>query len=298
MGGQNEKEENNNYNTGRQITAQKGINKDNIEAAFKTLLSQQGFSSSQSALDRAQQESLQKSGFTQQSSESEKAYQRAMDQLKESQGFTGSEAEKQRQQEKSLLGEQQSFSGEQAQLGRAQESSEAEKAYQRVMAQLKEAQGFQSGESSLGRQQEKDILSQQQGFVGSESEKDRALKQALIGGQVERGQNLLNSGEAEINDLNSNALPELAAMTNDIKTNATAAQEEQRRQLNAQLAQQGVRGGQAATLLGRASGNLAQKEQQDVNTLAYNDFLERRKARTAVAGQKAQTGANAYAGSV
>jgi hypothetical protein len=69
--------------------------------------------------------------------------------------------------------------------------------------------------------------------------------------------------------------PVTARMQDQIRGNAMEGQQDAANQMRANLAQKGVRGGQAATLLNRGTGDLARKGLQDVNQLGYQNLLTR-----------------------
>ena len=66
-----------------------------------------------------------------------------------------------------------------------------------------------------------------------------------------------------------------------------------RNQVNAGLAQQGIRGGQAGTLLARSVGNMSNQANQDLNTMMYNDMANNRNLQAAYNQAKALAGLNA-----
>lgn len=78
-----------------------------------------------------------------------------------------------------------------------------------------------------------------------------------------------------------------------IKNNSTAAQELARKQMAASLAQQGVRGGQAATIMGRSLGELNRNLGNDLTSLRYNDEQSRKKALQDYYSQKSLAGSQA-----
>jgi hypothetical protein len=75
------------------------------------------------------------------------------------------------------------------------------------------------------------------------------------------------------------ALPELVQAKQDIQEAATEQQQAANQAMQAQLAQQGVRGGQAATLLNRGTGQLGREALRDINTLGYQEAAGRQGAR-------------------
>lgn len=74
-------------------------------------------------------------------------------------------------------------------------------------------------------------------------------------------------------------LAELGQLVDDISQQGAEAQRQNRRQVQAELAQQGVRGGQAAILANRATGELNRDLQRDINQTVYNEAATRQGAR-------------------
>lgn len=112
----------------------------------------------------------------------------------------------------------------------------------------------------------------------------------------QRGQNFenklldnFNTGESEyLNEANTQ-LPELTQLIQDIANQSAEAQRQNQRQINASLAQQGVRGGQAAILANRATGELNRDLQRDINQTAYNEAANRQNSRLNYYTNKATT---------
>ena len=84
-------------------------------------------------------------------------------------------------------------------------------------------------------------------------------------------------------------LPELTQLINDIANQSAEAQRQNRRQVNANLAMQGIRGGQAGILANRATGELNRDLQRDINQTAYNEAANRQNSRLNYYNQKALT---------
>ena len=75
----------------------------------------------------------------------------------------------------------------------------------------------------------------------------------------------------------------------DIAEQSTETQRGNLRQINANLAMQGVRGGQAAILANRALGQTTRDTQRDINNLVYNEALNRQNSRLNYFGDKSLT---------
>ena len=97
------------------------------------------------------------------------------------------------------------------------------------------------------------------------------------------------TGESEyLNEANTQ-LPELQNLMNDIANQSTETQQGDLRRINAILAQQGVRGGQAAILANRAMGETSRDTLRDINKLAYDEAANRQNSRLNYYTNKAQT---------
>lgn len=94
------------------------------------------------------------------------------------------------------------------------------------------------------------------------------------------------AGEQQFMQEANTPLAELTQAKQDIAENASEAQQANARQIQAQLAQQGVRGGQAATLAGRQQGQLNREMGRDINQLAVGEGLGRQQARLGYTAQK------------
>jgi hypothetical protein len=95
--------------------------------------------------------------------------------------------------------------------------------------------------------------------------------------------------EKQFLDETANAPIEIIPLANSIREQATEAQQEGMRQYGSNLAAQGVRGGQAATLMNRQAGQTTRGMQQDLTKLYYDDARERRVFRAPYFSTKAIT---------
>ena len=115
-------------------------------------------------------------------------------------------------------------------------------------------------------------------------------------------QNQFNQAEPQYQAEANTQLPELQQLVEDIANQSAEAQRQNQRQINASLAQQGVRGGQASILANRATGELNRDLQRDINQTVYNEAANRQNSRLNYYGQKAltpwQTMSNAYGNSL
>lgn len=94
-------------------------------------------------------------------------------------------------------------------------------------------------------------------------------------------------GDTQFNLEANTPLAELTQMKQDITDQSTVAQQNMNKQLQSQLSQQGVRGGQAATQLARGTGQLNRELNWDVNQLAYDEAKTRQGARLDYTSKKA-----------
>ena len=109
-------------------------------------------------------------------------------------------------------------------------------------------------------------------------------------------QDMFNTAEPQyLNEANTQ-LPELQNLMNDIATQNTETQRGDLRRINAVLAQQGVRGGQAAILANRAMGETSRDTLRDLNKLAYDEAANRQQSRLNYYSNKASTPWNTMAG--
>lgn len=101
------------------------------------------------------------------------------------------------------------------------------------------------------------------------------------------------AGEQSFNDVVNSQNPYLNVIANDLKNNTNDVLNAGRNQINAGLAQQGVRGGQAATQLARGIGNMATAANQNLNQMMYGDIAQNRNLQAAYNQAKALAGINA-----
>jgi hypothetical protein len=142
-------------------------------------------------------------------------------------------------------------------------------------------------------QQEQTLQGQQYQTDTAKTAYDRAMEQ--LNASLDRNKQLSGEGEAGFLNSVSAPPPELTQLKSDIANQSTEAQNAQRGQVNLNLAQQGVRGGQAATLANRSSGELNKQLGYNVNQLAYDDATKRASEKAGYYAGKAQTGNTGYA---
>ena len=110
---------------------------------------------------------------------------------------------------------------------------------------------------------------------------------------IKRATGLQTEGERVLNNIVNNPNPYLNQVAYDLKTNTNDVLNAGRNQVNAGLAQQGIRGGQAGTLLARSVGNMTNQANQDLNNMMYNDIANNRNLQAAYNQAKALAGINA-----
>ena len=141
-------------------------------------------------------------------------------------------------------------------------------------------------------------------FGGSDNNSAAKVYQAYLQKTAQEMENKLNArgrefenklidnyktGENEYLSEANTQLPELQNLINDIAAQNTETQRGDLRRINAVLAQQGVRGGQAAILANRAMGETSRDTMRDINKLAYDEASRRQNSRLNYYTNKAQT---------
>lgn len=132
------------------------------------------------------------------------------------------------------------------------------------------------------------------GSMGSEAEEE-AYKRRLkaYNNMIKKAQGYQTEGEGVLNNIVNNQNPYLNQVAYDIKNNQNDVLNAGRNQLNTALAQQGLRGGQAAIQLNRGIGNMTTQANQDLNNMAYDEAQQRRNLQAAYNQAKALAGLNA-----
>lgn len=132
------------------------------------------------------------------------------------------------------------------------------------------------------------------GIMGSNAEEEayKRRKQAYDN-MIKRATGLQTEGERVFNNIVNNPNPYLNQVAYDLKTNTNDVLNAGRNQVNAGLAQQGIRGGQAGTLLARSVGNMTNQANQDLNNMMYQDIANNRNLKAAYNQAKALAGINA-----
>lgn len=134
---------------------------------------------------------------------------------------------------------------------------------------------LQVGGNYLGAKNEQDVRDMQSealtGYLNSVDERRNNALQEIKGNYAE--------GDKQFNQEANTPLPQIGQMQNDIVQQATDAQQNNNKEYQAQLAEQGVRGGQAATLLGRQTGQLNRELNYDTNKLGYDEARNRQDTR-------------------
>lgn len=143
---------------------------------------------------------------------------------------------------------------------------------------------FEANQLNLAEQKRQfDITNPQQ--RADEEARKKAFMDAITrgGGQMQAGESALLSSLANPNS-------QLAQQEADIRSRESEELNNAAGQINANLAAQGVRGGQAATIAARSLGSMGNQALRDVNQLKYTDEAERQQALRAYMAAKAQRG--------
>ena len=110
---------------------------------------------------------------------------------------------------------------------------------------------------------------------------------------IKRATDVQTAGENALFSSLNKQNPYLNQMAYDLQTNTNDILNAGRNQVQAGLAQQGIRGGQAGTLLARSVGNMSNQANQDLNNMMYNDIQQRKALAEAYNQAKALAGLNA-----
>jgi len=131
----------------------------------------------------------------------------------------------------------------------------------------------------MGKKGEADVAREQQAM------KERAFQQAIA-----RGEKLSTEGENQFLETANSENPYLKQVGQDIQAGGTEAMQNAQRQMQANLAQQGVRGGKAATLLARGTGDIASQTQRDLTQSQSQDLANKQMQKMAYFQSKAGRG--------
>ena len=132
------------------------------------------------------------------------------------------------------------------------------------------------------------------GIMGSNAEEEAyKRRKKAYENMLKRATEVQTEGEGTFNNLVTNQNPYLGIMQRQLADNTNKNLNMGRNQLNLALAQQGLRGGQAATQLNRGIGNMTTQANQDLNTMMYNDEQQNRNLQAAYNQAKALAGLNA-----
>lgn len=144
-------------------------------------------------------------------------------------------------------------------------------------------------QSFAGNNQASNAAKAYQAYLNGISTDMRNQLEARADKYDQKLQNQFNQAEPQFQQEANTQLPELQNLINDIATQNTETQRGDLRRINAVLAQQGVRGGQAAILANRAMGETSRDTMHDINKLVYDEAANRQKSRLNYYGDKALT---------
>jgi hypothetical protein len=161
-----------------------------------------------------------------------------------------------------------------------------------VMAAQAQA-GAMENQATLGLQGTREQIAEQGREFNTTTDYQKQLSDArakAYQASLSTGGQQMSEGENALTTEANTANPELTQQTADIASGNAQQLQQGAAQMEANLAQQGVRGGQAAGLLNRASGEQAITAQKDVNTMKYTDAAQRAAELRAYQAAKAQKG--------
>lgn len=141
----------------------------------------------------------------------------------------------------------------------------------------------------IGGNQETDVARAYQNYLNGVSNDMKNQLEARAEKYDTKLQNMFNEAEPQYLQEANTQLPELTQLVTDIANQSAEAQRQNQRQINASLAQQGVRGGQASILANRATGELNRDLQRDINKTVYDEAAKRQSSRLGYYGEKALT---------
>jgi len=126
--------------------------------------------------------------------------------------------------------------------------------------------------------------------VQEEQERVNKARETAYGEVMGKAGTAATEGEAGLTAATGQPLPELEQARQDLLQGQSESMSKGVSQLGANLAMQGVRGGQAATLLNRGTGDITRGVTKDINQMALEDAEKRRAANIAYQQQKALSG--------
>jgi len=133
------------------------------------------------------------------------------------------------------------------------------------------------------------------GLLGGDAEK-KAYQRRLqaYNEAIKRGQETQQAGENNLYNITDSSLPELQQLQDNLVNQENQALNSGAKQLQANLSQAGLRGGQLATQMARGIGNMTNDANNNLAQLKYDDANQRRNLKSAYEMAKAQAGTNAY----
>jgi hypothetical protein len=124
----------------------------------------------------------------------------------------------------------------------------------------------------------------------AESERMNKLRTEAYGGVLGRGAEMASSGEGAFNAAVNTPLSSLQKAKQDILSGSSEAMQQASGQMQANLAQQGVRGGQAATQLRRGIGTMGENAMTEINKMMMSEEDKRMSEKRAYEAAKAGKG--------
>ena len=151
-------------------------------------------------------------------------------------------------------------------------------------------------QAKLGLQGTEETLKEQGREFDTSTTNSQALnaaRQKAYQEAIATGGSQMTSGENALTTEANTANPELGQMETDIASGNAKQLQQGSSQMGANLATQGVRGGQAATLLNRGTGEQSIAAQQAINQMKYQDSAQKQAALMAYQAAKAGRGQSA-----
>ena len=124
---------------------------------------------------------------------------------------------------------------------------------------------------------EREKLEEQRRIEQFNEDQQKARQQAY-NATLGRGATQMEQGEAELGNLTSKPLSELEQAKKDVLAGSARGIQQASGQMQANLASQGVRGGQSATLLNRGTGEMGIETQENLNKMSVDEAEQRRNA--------------------
>ena len=154
---------------------------------------------------------------------------------------------------------------------------------------------FQGAGNIMAANAQKDAAENESNLKYGEQKREFDARQNAYTTAIGTGRTQMDAAGNALNAEASTPNPELATMSADVANRNAAQLQQGAQQMGANLATQGVRGGQATTLLNRGSGQQALEMQQYLDQLKYQDSASKNAtlmAYNSAIGQQGQRATN------